>query len=497
MSEKKISIEVSHTATEHRQALLRKEYTASELAEACLEQAEKHLELGVFIRYDKADILKQAKHADKRYQNAKSLGPLDGIPVSIKDNISQQGKELSCASRILKNYIAPYDATVIKKLKQEGAVLFGQSNMDEFAMGSSTENSSFQKTCNPWQKDSVPGGSSGGAAAGVAACITPLALGSDTGGSIRQPASFCGVIGLRPSYGRVSRYGLVAFASSLDQIGPLGRSVADCAVLADAINGHDPLDSTSNPRADSEPINNSIPKLEHKDWEGLKVGVLLPKNANMQAEVSEAIDKAKNFFIAKKAHVIPLESKLEEYLIPIYYILSTAEASSNLGRYDGVRYGHRNNKVKNLKELYIRSRTEGFGKEVRRRILLGTFVLSSGYHDAYYKKAQQAAQLVKNEISDLFKKVSIIIGPTSTHTAFKFGERKDPLTMYQSDLCTIPAALASLPSISVPAGLDKRSLPIGIQFTSPAFSDMQLLKVAAAFQEGNSQFNLDYRSFTR
>ena len=452
----------------------------------------------------KKKILEQAEASEKRYAKAKPLGPLDGIPISIKDNISQEGEILSCASRILESYVSPYDATVIKKLKAAGAVLFGRTNMDEFAMGSSTENSAFQKTCNPWQEDCVPGGSSGGAAVSVAASITPLAIGSDTGGSIRQPASFCGVTGLRPSYGRVSRYGLTAFASSLDQIGPLARSVEDCALLLSIIehgkDGIDELDSSSNPQAQKYPIPRRLKKLGKKEVEGLRIGLMLPEGPEIQTELRKGIQKTLDSFVSKyKAELIPLHSKLEESIIPIYYILATAEASSNLSRYDGVRYGQRAKGAANLKELYIASRTQGFGAEARRRILLGTFVLSSGYYEAYYKKAQLACEMIKAEYESFFKKVDFILSPTSPVTAFSFGERKDPIAMYRSDLFTIPAALAGLPSISVPAGMaetdgSKGSLPIGIQLTAPPFADLALLQAARLF-ESLGPF-VDYSRFT-
>lgn len=490
-----IKILLHRSALEHQQALLKKEYSAKDLAQACLKQSQKYARLGAFLRCDKKKILEQAEASDQRYAKGRPLSPLDGIPVSIKDNISQKGEVLTCASRILEGYVSPYDATVIEKLGAAGAVLFGRTNMDEFAMGSSTENSAFQKTYNPWQENCVPGGSSGGAAASVAACITPLALGSDTGGSIRQPASFCGVVGLRPTYGRVSRYGLAAFASSLDQIGPLSRNTNDCALLLSVISsGLDELDSTSDPRAQKYPISHTIPELSPRELQGLKIGLMLPKNSQIQDEVFEQTQRAADFFVSQyKAKLLPLESKLEEKMIPIYYILATAEASSNLSRYDGIRYGKRAKQANKLEDLYITSRTQGFGAEVRRRILLGTFVLSSGYYEAYYKKAQIACQMVKKEYASFFKQVDIILSPTSPVTAFPLEARKDPIAMYRSDLFTIPAALAALPSISIPAALDKNSLPIGIQFTAPPLADMRLLQIAAKFEAENAV--LDYSRF--
>ncbi len=486
-----------HSAWQHHQALEKKEYSAKELVLACLEQVKKHQKLGTFLRYDEEKILKQAEDSDVRRSKGKNLGLLDGIPVSIKDNICQQGTTVSCASRILENFISPYDATVIEKLRAAGAVLFGQTNMDEFAMGSSTENSAFKKTHNPWHTNCVPGGSSGGAAVSVATCMTPLALGSDTGGSVRQPGSFCGVVGMRPTYGRVSRYGLVAFASSLDQIGPLGRSVGDCAMLLAAINGHDRLDTTSHPQADANPVAPSIKKLSSKKIQGLRVGVILPDSREIQADVSQRTTDVVQWLTSQGAKQVSLQPKLEESVISIYYILATAEASSNLGRYDGVRYGRRSQNVDDIKELYIRSRTEGFGAEVRRRILLGTFVLSSGYYDAYYKKAQAAREMIKQEYEEFFRHVDVIISPTAPATAFQFGECQDPLAMYRSDLLTIPPSLANLPCISIPVGLDQPNtgLPIGIQLIAPAFADQFLLEVAMAIEQGMPDLAMDYTRF--
>ena len=484
------------SAWEHQRALEKKEYSALELASACLKQAAKYADLGIFLRYDESLILTQAEGSDKRRAQKKTLSPLDGIPISIKDNIAQRGRPLSCASRILENYSSPYDATVIQKLRKAGAVLFGQTNMDEFAMGSSTENSAFQKTLNPWNKNCVPGGSSGGSAASVAACITPLSLGSDTGGSVRQPGSFCGVLGMRPSYGRVSRYGLAAFASSMDQIGPLSRTVQDSALLLSTISDLDFLDTTSHPLAEKDKLPKEITAFAPKDLAKLKIGLILPKSSAVQKDVGERVKKAAEYFTACKAQVVSLESKLEESVISIYYILATAEASSNLSRYDGVRYGKRAANPANLQELYIRSRTEGFGPEVRRRILLGTFVLSAGYYDAYYKKAQLAREMIQKEYAEFFKKADFLLCPTSPATAFRLGEHKNPLSMYRSDLFTIPSALAGLPCLSIPAGLDQQGLPIGIQFIAPPFFDERLLQLAAAFERDNPQFRLDYARFT-
>ncbi len=488
---------IAQSAWEHQKALQKKKYSAKELALACLEQAKRHQNLGIFIRQiDETNVIKQAEASDTRRAKERVLGPLDGIPVSIKDNIAQKGFRLSCASRMLEKYVSPYDATVIKKLQEAGAVLFGQTNMDEFAMGSSTENSAFQKTHNPWNADCVPGGSSGGAAASVAACTTPLALGSDTGGSIRQPASFCGVVGMRPTYGLVSRYGLVAFASSMDQIGPLARDPRDCALLLSVISGRDPLDTTSPPQAEKNIVPQTIEALSPQKLSQLRVGLMLPEKSGIHKDIVNRIKGLADYFTSCKAKVIPLETKLEENIIPIYYILATAEASSNLSRYDGVRYGKRIGNPSNIEKLYIRSRTEGFGVEVRRRILLGTFVLSTGYYDAYYKKAQLARRMIQQEYNSFFKRVDVILSPTSPVTAFGMDERKDPLAMYRSDLFTIPSALAGLPSLNIPLGLDHKGLPIGVQFTVPPFADKHLLEIATTCTEAFSDSRLDYKCFT-
>ncbi len=479
------------SAQEHSSALSVKDYSALELAEACLQQAESCRKLGAFLSLDEDFIRRQAKDSDRRRSRKEALSSLDGIPVSIKDNICQQGERVSCASRILEKFKSPYDATVISKLRQAGAILFGRTNMDEFAMGSSTENSAFQRAVNPWRKDRVPGGSSGGAAISVAASITPLALGSDTGGSVRQPASFCGVVGLRPTYGRISRYGLVAFASSLDQIGPLGRSAADCAFLLAHINGYDRRDTTSAPYSDKLPVGSEILPLDPAALKKLRVGLLLPEDVACEESIRSALQQTCKLLQSAGVQIIELQSKLHNYAIPIYYILSAAEASSNLSRYDGVHYGNRTKDAKNMDDLYIKTRNENFGPEVKRRILLGTFVLSSGYYDAYYKSAQRARSLLIQEYAQFFKEVDFLLAPTSPFTAFPFGGRKTPLEMYQSDLLTIPASLGNLPAVSVPTGLDADGLPIGLQLTGRQFCDQELLSLAATLAD-QSDFQLDY-----
>ena len=481
------------TAVQHSRALEKKEYTARELAQACLDRANKYQNLGAFLALDAAKILKQADASDERRARNASLGPLDGIPIAIKDNICELDAPTTCGSRILENFIAPYDATVIQKLRAAGAVLFGRANMDEFAMGSSTENSAFQVSRNPWDPARVPGGSSGGSAVAVAAGITPLALGSDTGGSIRQPAAFCGVVGLKPTYGRVSRYGLVAYASSLDQIGPFARSVEDAALVLSLIGGWDARDSTSLPDADLQQT--GADAIKPADWKNLRVGVMLPDDAAASAydpAVLKRTREAVAFLEQSGAQIVPLRSKLEKYLIPIYYILATAEASSNLSRYDGVRYGHQAENPGDLMDLYVRTRTRGFGDEVKRRILLGTFVLSSGYFDAYYKSAQKARRLIQQEYAGFFEQADVILLPTSPSTAFRLGDRVgDPIAMYQSDILTIASNLTGIPSMNIAAGLDDEGLPIGLQLMSAQLKEQQLLQAAASLAVAPG-FALDY-----
>ena len=485
-------INLGNSAIEHIKAFNNKIYTSEELALACIEQSKKFSNLSAFLRnLNEKEILNAAQASDKRRKENKILSPLDGIPISIKDNICQKGEFLTCSSKFLENYISPYNATVIEKLKSAGAILFGRTNMDEFAMGSSTENSAYQKTLNPWNENCVPGGSSGGAAVSVAACITPLALGSDTGGSVRQPASFCGVVGMRPTYGRVSRYGLVAFASSLDIVGVLAKNVADANLLLSQIYGYDKRDSTSI-EINENVINQNTKILNKDELKKLKIGIILNQENQENLEKKEVKDSvSKRLFevidLVKKewgAQIGFVKPKLDKYALAVYYILATAEASSNLGRFDGVRYGKRSTKSdsNSLKDLYIYSRTEGFGTEVKRRIMLGTFVLSSGYYDAYYKKAQEVRKLIISEYRKIFEKYDFIISPTSPFTAFEFGEKKDPLEMYRSDLYTIPSALANLPCINFNAGLDEKNLPIGLQIIGKQMDDQNIFNWANALE---------------
>ena len=487
-------IDVFQSAQEHSKALEQGDYTAEALASACLKQAGLCEHLNIFLHLDKDEILRQARASDERRKKKGSLGPLDGIPVSIKDNISVQGEPLTAASKILEPYVAPYDATVIERLRASGAVLFGRTNMDEFAMGSSTENSAFAKTQNPWNPEYVPGGSSGGAAACVVSGITPLALGSDTGGSIRQPAAFCGGVGLKPTYGRVSRYGLAAYASSFDQIGPLARNVGDCALLLKAISAYDPRDSNSSQEAERHPIREEVAQFD-TDFMGLRIGVVLPEpgSEGFDPDIITAGEAAVNFFQEHGAEIVELKSEYEKFIIPTYYILATAEASSNLSRYDGIRYGYRDGSAKDLLELYVGSRTKGFGPEVKRRILLGTFVLSSGYYDAYYKTAQQVRRLIAREYTDFFEQCDIILQPTSPISAWKFGAKsQDPVAMYQSDILTIGANLAGLPAISVPAGRNQEGLPIGLQLLAAPNQENELLEIAQVLEQIEN-FSLDHK----
>lgn len=417
--------------------------------------------------------------------SSKASGRLSGIPVLIKDNICVNGEATTCGSKILEGFKPPYDATVIAKLKADGAVLLGKANMDEFAFGSSCETSCYGPTRNPWDTERIPGGSSGGSAAAVAGDETIMALGSDTGGSIRQPASLCGVVGLKPTYGRVSRYGLIAFASSLDQIGPITKDVKDAAILLGAIAGYDRMDSTS--------IDMPVPdyaKALTNDIKGLRVGV--PKEyfvEGLDKEVEASVRKSVNILKDLGARVIDISLPHTQYAVSTYYIIAPAEASSNLARFDGVQYGPRDLKARDLIDMYIRTRSTGFGNEAKRRILLGTYCLSSGYYDAYYLKALKARTRIKEDFDSAFKLCDCIVTPTSPTCAFKVGERlKDPLAMYLSDIYTIPANLAGLPAISVPAGFSSEGLPVGLQILAKPFDEETLLRTAYAFEQ-NTDFH--------
>ena len=438
-----------------------------------------------FNSFDEAGALAQAAESDQRRAAGKSRGALDGIPVGLKDVISVEGQPLTASSRMLANFVSPYDATATANLKRAGAVLWGRLNCDEFAMGSSTENSAFGPTANPWDLTRVPGGSSGGSSAAVAAGEAIAALGSDTGGSIRQPAALCGVVGLKPTYGLVSRYGLVAFASSLDQIGPFARTVEDAAIMLGAIAGHDPLDSTSF-KADVPDYRQQL-KSSGRKW---RLGI--PKEyfgAGLDSEVNAAVEKAIAHYRAQGCEVKEVSLPHTQYCLDTYYIIATAEASSNLARFDGVRYGHRSKDAKDAVDLYYKSRSEGFGAEVKRRIILGTYVLSSGYYDAYYLRAQKVRTLIRQDFLNAYREVDALLTPTSPMPAFKLGEKSDPLALYLCDIYTIGVNLAGLPAISVPCGFTQSGLPIGLQLIGQPFKEAELLGMAHAYEQAHDWKN--------
>ncbi len=430
-----------------------------------------------FNSFDEADALAQAAASDARRAAGQARGALDGIPIGLKDVIAVTGQPLTASSKMLANFVSPYDATVTQKLKQAGAVLWGRLNLDEFAMGSSTENSAFHTTRNPYNLECVPGGSSGGSAAAVAAGEAIASLGSDTGGSIRQPAALCNVVGLKPTYGLVSRYGLIAFASSLDQIGPFARTVEDAAVVLQAIAGHDERDSTS--FKTEIPDYRAALTAKKGPW---RLGI--PKEyfgEGLDPEVGAAVQKAIAHYKSIGCEIVDVSLPHTEYGVGVYYIIATAECSSNLARYDGVRYGHRSREAKDLNELYFKSRAEGFGPEVKRRIILGTYVLSSGYYDAYYLRAQKVRTLIRNDFLEAYKTVDAILTPTSPTPAFKRGAKADPLAMYLCDVYTIGANLAGLPGLSVPCGFSSSGLPIGLQVIGQPFREADLLAIAHAY----------------
>ena len=444
---------------------------------------EKDPEVRAYVTLLEEEALKKAEEVDRKRKNGEKVSKYAGIPIGIKDNMNITGVKTTCSSKMLENFISPYNATVIDKLNDEDAIFLGKLNMDEFAMGSSTENSAFFKTHNPWDLDRVPGGSSGGSAAAVAADMAPWALGSDTGGSIRQPASLCGVVGLKPTYGLVSRYGLVAFASSLDQIGPITKDVTDAAMLLNIISGHDDKDSTSM----------DLPKKDYtkalvNDAKGLRVA--LPKEfigEGINEEVKNAILNVAKKYEELGATVEEVSLDVGNLAIADYYIIACAEASSNLGRFDGIRYGYRTEKFDNLQDIYRNSRSEGFGPEVKRRIILGTYVLSSGYYDAYYKKAQKVRTFIKNAFDEVFKTHDVVLIPTSPTTAFKIGEKSaNPLEMYLADICTVSVNIAGLPGMNVPCGLDSNGLPIGCLLIGKAFDEETLFRAAYTYEQNTN-----------
>ena len=472
---------IKRSVSEHIESLKKGEYSSRELTDAYIAQIENtDSEIGAYITTDFETALKKAEAVDKKRLSGESLEPLAGIPCAIKDNICTKGVKTTCASKMLENYIPPYDACVIEELKKADVVILGKLNMDEFAMGSTTENSAFKTTKNPADITRVPGGSSGGSAACVAAKEAAFTLGSDTGGSIRQPASFCGVVGMKPTYGTVSRYGLVAFASSLDQIGPLTSTVKDNAIVLNAISCADKRDATNIYKSQddfTEDIGKGI--------KGMKIG--LPKeffgegiSHDVKTAVFEAAERMKN----EGAEIVDISMPSIDNALAAYYIISSAEASSNLSRFDGVRYGYRTDCFENIHDLYKKSRSEGFGKEVKRRIMLGTFALSSGYYDAYYKKALQIRSIVMNDFENSFKKCDFILSPVAPTVAYKLGEKsKNPLEMYMGDAYSVPVNIAGVPAISVPCGRGEGNMPVGAQLIGPAFSEKMLYRAAAVLEE--------------
>ncbi len=465
-----------------RAGLAAREFSAEELVRATLERIEREDQaIQAYLTLSPERALAKAVEIDRRVAAGEALPPLAGVPVAVKDVLSTKGVRTTCASRILEHYIAPYDATAVERLEAAGACVLGKTNCDEFAMGSSTENSGFSPTHNPRELSRVPGGSSGGSAAAVASNMAAVALGSDTGGSIRQPAALTGVVGLMGTYGRVSRYGLVAFASSLDHVGPFGRTVADVARVLGVMAGRDPLDWTS---ADV-PVPDYAAELDH-DVRGLKVGIPDEYFSGLSAEIGDNIQKGLDLLAGLGLKMERIRMPHTEYAIACYYIICTAEASSNLARYDGVRYGFRESGSEDLRDMYRKTRDHGFGAEVKRRIMLGTYVLSSGYYDAYYRKAQKVRTLITRDFLEAFENIDFIVTPTSPIPAFKLGERvDDPLQMYLADIYTVTASLAGVPGISVPCGLTRSCphLPVGMQIVAKHFEEARLLRVAHAFEK--------------
>ena len=468
------------TAASLSEKLRNKEVSAVEITKSALAQIKKtEDQVQSFVTVCEEEAISKAAEVDAKLAAGETLSPLAGIPVAVKDNICTKDILTTCSSKMLYNFVPPYNATVVEKLMANDAVIIGKCNMDEFAMGSSCETSYFKKTRNPWNTDYVPGGSSGGSASSVSAGQAVLSLGSDTGGSIRLPASYCGIVGLKPTYGSVSRYGLVAFASSLDQIGPMGRSVEDVANLYSVICGRDKMDATSAVRSYGDFAANM-----NRSVKGLKIGI--PKEyfgEGVEDEIKSAVTAAADELVKAGAELVPISLPSTDYALSAYYIIASAEASSNLARFDGVKYGYRTENFSNLTEMYEKTRSEGFGDEVKRRIMLGTFVLSSGFYDAYYKRAKQLQQKIAQEYAEAFAKCDVILTPTSPSTAFKIGERSDdPLKMYAADICTVTVNIAGLPAISVPCGVASNGMPVGLQLIGPKFSEQMLFNVAGTYE---------------
>ena len=469
------------SAYELSQMMKKKEVSSVEITKSVFERIKAvESKVDAYVTLDEENALRTAEKIDNKRAQGEQLSHLAGIPIGIKDNISTKGLKTTCSSKMLENYVPPFNASVMDKVYSAGRVVTGKLNMDEFAMGSSTENSYFKPTHNPHDTERIPGGSSGGSAAAVAACEAVVSLGSDTGGSIRQPASYCGVVGLKPTYGSVSRFGLIAFASSLDQIGPIGKTVRDVAMLQSVINGHDKMDSTSVYREYTD-----LAASLKVNVKGLKIG--LPKEyfgEGIDSEVKEKILSAVKTLEANGAVIKEISLPSTDYALSSYYIISSAEASSNLARFDGVRYGYRAENYDGLVDMYEKTRSEGFGDEVKRRIMLGTFVLSSGFYDAYYKKAKLLQRRISAEFSEAFSDIDVIAAPTVPTTAFKIGENTDdPLKMYATDICTVTANISGLPAISVPCGMDGRNLPIGLQLIGDKFTEQKLLNTAFAYEQ--------------
>lgn len=469
-----------------REKILKREITSESATKAVFEKIERvDKEIGAFISLRKERALEEAREIDRKIAVGEKVGPMAGVPVAIKDNMVSDGETATSCSNVLKGYQGVYNATVVKKLKEAGAIIIGNTNMDEFAMGSSTKTSCYGLAKNPWDLERVPGGSSGGSAAAVGASQLFMALGSDTGGSIRQPASYCGVVGLKPTYGRVSRHGIMALASSLDQVGPFTKDVADSALTLSVIAGADDYDAT----VVDTPVEDYTRYLG-QDIKGMKIGIpqeyfIDGMNEGTKNIVLNSIEKLKE----AGAEIVEITLPHTKYSVSTYYVIQPAEASSNLAKYDGIRYGHRSTNATNVDELYVKSRSEGFGDEVKRRIMMGTYVLSAGFFDAYFKKAQKVRRLIKNDFDEAFKSVDVILTPVSPTTAFKLSDKKSPVELYLEDIFTIPGNLAGLPGLVVPAGLDK-GLPVGIQFLGKPFAEGELFKIGSAFEKIRGEWKL-------
>ncbi len=481
-----------YTVHELVEKLEKREITSEQLTRSYFDRIkEKDPMVKAYVSTLEEEAMKKAREVDEKRKNGEIVSKFAGIPIGIKDNMCITGTKTTCSSKMLENFVAPYNATVIEKLNKEDLVYLGKLNMDEFAMGSSTEHSAFFPTKNPWDLERVPGGSSGGSAAAVAADLAPWTLGSDTGGSIRQPASLCGVVGLKPTYGLVSRYGLVAFASSLDQIGPLTKDVTDSAMLLNLIVGKDEKDSTSIDMGEKDYTTALV-----NDVKGMRIG--LPKEylgEGINEEVKQAILNVAKKYEEMGAIVEDCSFEVGKYATAVYYVIADAEASSNLGRFDGIRYGYRTDKFENLKDIYKNSRSDGFGPEVKRRIMVGTYVLSSGYYDAYYKKAQKVRTVISNAYNELFDKYDVLLTPTSPITAFKMGEKSNnPLEMYLADICTVPVNIGGLPAMSIPCSLDSKGMPIGFQLIGKAFNEEKILRAAYTYEQ-NTNFRENKPTF--